>query len=164
MIKHPDQKHLGRREIFISQLSGPLLVTEGSQDQNSYRAGTWRQELVQRPWRGAADWLAPHGLLSLLSYKARAHQLRDGTVCRSPITVKKMYCKFVHRVFCLSRCLCLIFVPGVHGGLEMAQDSLVLVNMVELPSGCWELNPILCKNNRFSLLMSQLSGSQNIVL
>jgi hypothetical protein len=30
------------------------------------RAGTWRQELIQRPWRGAAHWLAPHGWLSLI--------------------------------------------------------------------------------------------------
>jgi hypothetical protein len=26
-----------------------------------------RQELMQRPWRGAAYWLAPHGFLSLLN-------------------------------------------------------------------------------------------------
>jgi hypothetical protein len=27
-----------------------------------------KQELKQRTWRGAAYWLAPHGLLSLLSF------------------------------------------------------------------------------------------------
>jgi hypothetical protein len=40
------------------------------------KSGTWRQELMQRPWKGAAYWLAPHGLLSLLSY--RTHQQRNG--------------------------------------------------------------------------------------
>jgi hypothetical protein len=35
--------------IFIS-----LFIIEGSQDRNSNNAGTWRQELLQRPWRGAA--------------------------------------------------------------------------------------------------------------
>ena len=30
---------------------------EGSQDRNSNRAGSWRQELMQRPWRDAAYWL-----------------------------------------------------------------------------------------------------------
>jgi hypothetical protein len=29
------------------------------------RAGTWEQELKQKPWRRVAYWLAPHGLLSL---------------------------------------------------------------------------------------------------
>jgi hypothetical protein len=37
------------------------------------RPETWRQELMQRPWRGAAFWLAPHGLLSLLSYRIQDH-------------------------------------------------------------------------------------------
>jgi len=29
-----------------------LFIMEGSQDRNSNRAGTWRQDLKQRPWRG----------------------------------------------------------------------------------------------------------------
>ena len=33
---------------------------------------------MQRPWRGAAYWLAFHGLLSLLSYRAQDHQPRSG--------------------------------------------------------------------------------------
>jgi hypothetical protein len=47
------------------------LIIKGSQDWNSTKAGTWRQELMQRPWRNAAYWLAPHGLLILLSTKPR---------------------------------------------------------------------------------------------
>ena len=34
------------------------------------RTGTWRQELMQRPW-SAAYWLASPGLLSLLSYRTQ---------------------------------------------------------------------------------------------
>ena len=34
---------------------------------------------MQRPWRGAAYWLAPHGLLSLLSYRTQDHQPKDGS-------------------------------------------------------------------------------------
>lgn len=35
------------------------------------RAGAWRQELMQRPQRNAAYWLAPPGLFSLLPYNQR---------------------------------------------------------------------------------------------
>ena len=31
----------------------------------------WRQELMQRPWRGTAYWLAPHDLFILLSIESR---------------------------------------------------------------------------------------------
>jgi hypothetical protein len=39
----------------------------------------WRQELMQRPWRDAAYWLASHGFLCLLSYRTQGHQPRDDT-------------------------------------------------------------------------------------
>jgi hypothetical protein len=40
-------------------------ITEGNQNRDSNRAGTWRrQKQMQRPWRGAAYWLAPDGLLT----------------------------------------------------------------------------------------------------
>jgi hypothetical protein len=69
---------LGRVSIFAQnimtkkQVRDPLLfITKESQDRNSPRAGTWRQELMQRPWRGAVYWLASPGLLSLLSYRTQ---------------------------------------------------------------------------------------------
>jgi hypothetical protein len=34
---------------------------------------------MQRPSRGAVYWLAPRGLLNLLSHRAQDHQPRDGT-------------------------------------------------------------------------------------
>jgi hypothetical protein len=50
--------------------------------------GMWRQELRLRAWRGAALWLAPHGLLSLLSYRTQDYQPRGGTthngLCPAP--------------------------------------------------------------------------------
>lgn len=42
-------------------------------------AGSWRQELLQRPWRGAACWISPHGLLSLFSYRIQDYQCKDVT-------------------------------------------------------------------------------------
>jgi len=50
-----------------------MVVIEGSQERNDNRAGTWTQELMQRPWRGAAYWLAHCGFLSLLSYRTQDH-------------------------------------------------------------------------------------------
>jgi hypothetical protein len=41
-------------------------------------AGAWRQKLMLRPLREAAFCLAPHGLLSLLSYITQNHLLRGG--------------------------------------------------------------------------------------
>lgn len=34
----------------------------------SNRAGSWRQESMQRPWKGDPFWFAPQGLLSLIFY------------------------------------------------------------------------------------------------
>lgn len=34
---------------------------------------------MQRPWRGAVYWLAPHGLFPLLSYTIQDHLPRDGS-------------------------------------------------------------------------------------
>jgi len=55
---------LGRKGLFL-QLNFHL--TEEALSSEEVRAGTWRQELMKRPRRGAAYWLAPPGLLRLLS-------------------------------------------------------------------------------------------------
>ena len=34
---------------------------------------------MQRPWRGAAYWLAPHGFISQLSYSIQDHHPGDNT-------------------------------------------------------------------------------------
>ncbi|KAM7325014.1 hypothetical protein ACRRTK_015267 [Alexandromys fortis] len=67
-MKLHDQSNLGRKG-FIS-------LTENSEGRNSHRAGIWRQELMQRPWKGAAYRLAPHGLLNLSPYRTQDHQPR----------------------------------------------------------------------------------------
>lgn len=43
------------------------------------KADTWRQEQKQKPQRNAACWLAPPGLLSLLSNTTEDHLPRDGS-------------------------------------------------------------------------------------
>jgi hypothetical protein len=71
------KKQVGEEMVYSAYTSTLLFITKGSQDWNSHRAGTWRQELMQRPWRGAAYWLASPGLLSLLSYRTQDYQPRD---------------------------------------------------------------------------------------
>jgi hypothetical protein len=55
-----------KERIYLAYMSILLFIIKENQGRNSNRAGTWRQELMQRPQRGAAYWLAPHCLLSLL--------------------------------------------------------------------------------------------------
>lgn len=40
---------------------------------NSKRAGTWRKDLVQGPWRGTDYWLPVHGLLIHISSRTQGH-------------------------------------------------------------------------------------------
>ena len=71
-----NKKQVGEERVYSVYTSILLVTTKESQDRNLNRAEFWRQELMQRPWRGAAYWLASHGLLSMLSYKTQDHQPR----------------------------------------------------------------------------------------
>jgi hypothetical protein len=52
------KKQVGEARIYSSYTSTLLFLTKGSQDMNLHRAGTWRQDLVQRSWKDTAYWLA----------------------------------------------------------------------------------------------------------
>jgi hypothetical protein len=52
VIKHHDQKHLEEERVYLAYTSTSQSIPE------EVRAVRWRQELMQRPWRGAAYWLA----------------------------------------------------------------------------------------------------------
>jgi len=56
------------RRVYLAYTSTMLFIIKGTQDRNSHG-----QELMQRPWRGAAYWFTPHGLLSLPSYRTQDH-------------------------------------------------------------------------------------------
>jgi len=70
-MKCHDQVTRGGKGLFHSQF-----FIKSSEGRNSHRAGTWVPELVQS--HGGVLRLAPHGLLSLLSYKIQDHQPRTG--------------------------------------------------------------------------------------
>ena len=55
-MKHCDQ--LGEIKVYFTSCFSPQFIVEISEVRNSSRAGTWRQEPLQRPLRDAAYWLA----------------------------------------------------------------------------------------------------------
>ena len=57
------KKQVGEEGVYLAHISKLLFISEGS----------WRQELTQKLWQGAAYLPAPLGLLSLLSYRAQDH-------------------------------------------------------------------------------------------
>ena len=66
----------GRKRLIRLTLSHPSLSLK-EVSRSSCRAGPWRQGRY-RGMEGAAYWLPPHGLLSLLSYRTQDHQPGDG--------------------------------------------------------------------------------------
>jgi hypothetical protein len=61
VMKLHDQSNLGRKEfIWLTFLGNKPSLRE-------VRVGTWREELMQRPWKSAAYLLASHGLLRITS-------------------------------------------------------------------------------------------------
>jgi hypothetical protein len=62
------KKQVGEERVYSAYTSKLLFIINRSQDRNSNRVGTWRQDLMRKPWRGAAcfSWPDSHGLLSLL--------------------------------------------------------------------------------------------------
>lgn len=68
MVKHHDQSNLGKKRFCW---------LDRSQDRNSSRTGTWRQELKQKPW-GCYLLDCSSSLLSLLSYRTQDPQPEGG--------------------------------------------------------------------------------------
>jgi type VI protein secretion system component Hcp len=53
-MKHHGKRQAGEESVYLAYTSTSLAFIEGSRDRNSSSTGSWRQELMQRPWRGAA--------------------------------------------------------------------------------------------------------------
>ena len=67
VMKHDQKskKQVREKRVYLVYSSISLFYIEGSQDRNSNRAGSWRQELMQKSWKGAAY---------CLSYGAQDHK------------------------------------------------------------------------------------------
>ena len=67
LIRHHDQRKLGGRGFAL------LTLPHHSPSLKELKAGTWRQQLMQKS-RSAVSWLAPQGFPSLLPYSTQNHQ------------------------------------------------------------------------------------------
>ena len=76
-MKHHAREASWGGKVYSAYTSTLLFITKESQDRNSHRVGTWKQDLMQRPWMGAAYWLASPGFLSLISYRTQDYQPRN---------------------------------------------------------------------------------------
>ena len=68
IIKHHEQKQRGGKRFISAYIQ---VLHEG-------QSGQALEAELQRSWRGAAYWLTPYGLLSLLSYRTQDLLLRSG--------------------------------------------------------------------------------------
>jgi hypothetical protein len=58
------KKQVGEERVYSAYISTLLFITKESQDKTECKQDRNRkQKLMQRPWRGAACWLVPHGFL-----------------------------------------------------------------------------------------------------
>ena len=55
---HDQEASWGRKGLFSLHIH-ITVHHQRSQERNSHSTGTWRQELMQRPWRCVAYWTAP---------------------------------------------------------------------------------------------------------
>ena len=74
---------LEEERVYSPYTSIALFIIEESRDRNSNKAGTWRQELIQKPWRSATYWLASPWLAQPAFLQNLDHQPRDGTIHNS---------------------------------------------------------------------------------
>ena len=72
VIKLHDLSKVGRRGIIW------LVLPHHCASLKEVGTGSWKQELMQRLWKGAAYWLAPHDLLNLLLVESRTSSLGNG--------------------------------------------------------------------------------------
>lgn len=87
------ESNLFRKGSIFYFSSTSQSINEGSQGRK-LKAGT-----ETKPWRNAAYSLTPLGLLSLLSYSSRDHQLALPTVSwalKHPSSITNMYHRFAH--------------------------------------------------------------------
>ena len=73
------ERQVGKARIYLAYNPTSLFIMEEIQERNSNRAGSWRQELMQRPWRVLLTNLLPMACSACFIKEPRINQPRDGT-------------------------------------------------------------------------------------
>ena len=89
-LKNHDQSNLWRNE-FIWLVSPHYSSSSKQVRQELEWVGTWGQKLIQRSWRSAGYWLAPCGLLSLISNRSLNHQPMSSSAYHDQPSIKRMH-------------------------------------------------------------------------
>ena len=79
-IKKKKKNQAGEERVLFSLHFLIAVYHQRKSDRNSNSTRTWKHELMQRLWRGAIYWFAPHGLLSLLSYRTTSPGMAPPTM------------------------------------------------------------------------------------
>jgi hypothetical protein len=71
------KRQVGEEKVYLAY-PFHIAIHHQSQDGHPNRAGSWKWELMPRPWRGTSYYLVPPDLLSLLLYRMQDPKSRDG--------------------------------------------------------------------------------------
>jgi hypothetical protein len=87
-MQQHDQEQAWKEKDYFDYTYWSHFITERSQDKNSSIAGTWKQELIQRPLKAAAYSLSPP-----CSYKTQGMTLptMGRSFCSESLTMKMLY-------------------------------------------------------------------------
>jgi hypothetical protein len=81
------KKQVGEERVYSAYTSTSLCITKGSQNRDSHRAGTWRQELMQKPWGVGGHGMLLTGLLPLACSVCFLIELRSTSPGMAPPTM-----------------------------------------------------------------------------
>ena len=71
VMEHDDQKAIWGRKGLLGLYFHTSVHHRRKSGQKLKQSWNLEQELMQKPWRSDAYWIALHGLLSLLSYRTQ---------------------------------------------------------------------------------------------
>lgn len=123
VTKHHQHSNLGEKRVYLAHSFTSLFIIEGTQDRNSNRTETWRQELRLRSWRSEALWLASHGLLSLFAYRTQGHQTKGGATTYQT-AIKQMFCRLAYSL--------LLWRHFLNGGFLISDDYSLCQVVIKL--------------------------------